>query len=75
MKLTSIAHYVAGFLIPYIAIYIHWSISLIATILFILYELDEEFHLSDESYIDIKEFLIGLYIGCVSIIIKIMLYR
>jgi hypothetical protein len=37
--------------------------SIINTLLFIIYELDEAWHLHDESYEDIKEFAIGLALG------------
>jgi len=36
---------------------------------FIIYELDEDWHLSDEAFQDIKEYLIGLYIGAIIVFV------
>jgi len=43
-------------------------LSILNTIVFIIYELNEEWHLEDASYKDILEFAIGLGIGEVIIL-------
>ena len=62
MDTTDIAHIVFG-VITAVVSKISIVFSIINTFLFVLYELDEEFHLCDESYEDIKEFTIGLAVG------------
>jgi hypothetical protein len=62
MKITDIAHIVFG-IITAIVSKINIIFSIINTFLFVLYELDEEWRISDYAYEDIKEFTIGLAIG------------
>ena len=62
MKATDLAHIVFG-VVTAVVSKISVAFSIINTFLFVLYELDEEYHLSDEAYEDIKEFTIGLAVG------------
>jgi len=62
MDLTDIAHIAFG-VITAIASKINVVFSILNTILFVLYELNEEWKISDYAYEDIKEFAIGLAIG------------
>ena len=62
MKPTDIAHVIAGVLTS-TASFINPTLATLMFIGFIIYELDEDWHLSDEAYQDILEFLIGLYGG------------
>ena len=62
MKLSSIAHVIFG-IITAIASKINIAFPIINTFLFILYELDEEWRISDYAYKDIREFAFGLGIG------------
>jgi len=61
--LTDLAHIVFGILTVLAAVYVHPVVSAIMFLTFIIYELDEEWHLEDESYEDIREYGIGLGIG------------
>jgi len=62
MKLTSLAHYLFGFLTAFV-MKISSVFSVINTFVFIVYELDEDWKISDDAYKDIREFLAGLAIG------------
>jgi len=62
MNIGNVAHIIAG-LIASLATFINPVAGVLATVLFVIYELDEEWHLEDESYKDIAEFAAGYYIG------------
>ena len=59
--ITRIIHLSAG-IITALAIIEHPIMATIATLLFLIYELDEDWHLSDKAFKDILEFAIGYYI-------------
>jgi hypothetical protein len=65
MNIGDIAHIVAG-LIASLATFINPVAGVLATALFIIYELDEEWHIRDESYRDILEFAVGYYVGIIT---------
>ena len=62
MDITDIAHIVFG-VVTAIVSKINIVFSIINTFLFIVYELDEEWKISDNAYEDIREFAIGLALG------------
>ena len=64
----KLAHYVWGFLTALVAPAAP-VLSAIMFIGFIVYELDEEWHIRDKSYRDIQEMLTGLGIGAITILI------
>jgi hypothetical protein len=64
---TRLAHIVFGILTALVAV-VSPVLSVLNTIVFIIYELNEEWHLEDASYKDILEFAIGLSIGEVIIL-------
>lgn len=43
--------------------YVHWGLAFAFTISFLYYELNEDMHLSDEAFKDVKGFCWGLGIG------------
>jgi len=57
--LTKIAHIIFGFLTVFAPIHI----SIIMFLTFIIYELDEDWKISDDAYKDIREYGIGLALG------------
>lgn len=59
--LCSIVHFLGGALTALVSTKFP-VLGLIMAILFIVYEVDEDWHLSDEAFRDILEFTIGLYI-------------
>jgi hypothetical protein len=68
MKITNVAHIVFG-IITAIVSKINIIFSILNTILFIIYELNEEWRISDYAYEDIKEFAFGLGIGEVLLLV------
>jgi len=65
-------HYLWGILISIVAL-ISPTLSALMFAGFIIYELDEEWHIKDKSYADIREMLVGMGIGVIiDIIIKII---
>jgi len=61
--LTDIAHVVYGILTIFAATYLHAVAAVIMFATFVIYQLDEQWHIEDESYEDIREYAIGLGIG------------
>jgi len=59
--LTSLVHFLGGVLTALVTTKFT-VLGLVMLILFIIYELDERWHLSDESYRDILEYMIGVYV-------------
>ena len=57
--LTQIGHVLFGF-ISTLAVLTHPILPVISAALFVLYELDEEWCLSDEAYEEIREYLYGV---------------
>ena len=67
-NITDVIHIIAGLVTALITM----VNSVLATFMFvgfIIYELDEDWHLSDEAFQDIKEYLIGLYMGAIIVLV------
>ncbi|MDW8086321.1 MAG: hypothetical protein RMI45_08830 [Ignisphaera sp.] len=60
MIIKDIAHILAG-VASAIVTFSHPVIGVVMTILFIIYQLDESWHIKDESWLDILEYSIGYY--------------
>jgi len=71
MNIGDIAHVFAG-LIASLATFINPVAGVLATALFIIYELDEEWHLEDDSYKDILEFAVGYYVGIITKLVGVV---
>jgi hypothetical protein len=58
---TKLIHFLGGFLTAYST---EFSIILpiLMFLIFVLYELDEDWHISDNAYEDIRDYAIGLYL-------------
>jgi len=61
LKATDLAHILYGILTVFAPIHI----APIMAALFVIYELDEEWHLNDEAYRDISEYMLGIAIGVI----------
>jgi len=72
MKLTSLAHYFFGFLTAFV-MKISFVFTVINSFVFIVYELDEDWKISDYAYKDIREFAIGLAIGEILLLVLALL--
>ena len=60
--LASLAHVAFGFLTA-LAVKVSPFLSLIAFLVFIIYELDEQYMIRDQGYRDISEYGFGLSLG------------
>ncbi len=68
----KITHFLAGFLTACVS-QINAVLSVLMFLIFIIYELDEDWHLSDQAYIDIRDYAAGLYAAATIIYIIIRL--
>ncbi|MEM2196426.1 MAG: hypothetical protein QXH10_09235 [Ignisphaera sp.] len=60
--LTSLAHILYGF-ISALSITVHPVMPVLCLVLFIVYELDQEWHISDKAYDELAEYCIGFCIA------------
>jgi hypothetical protein len=68
VKYRNAAHYLAGILVA-VSSLVNWVLPLIGTVLFLTYELDEDWHLYDRAYQDVLEAMIGFFVAVSGIII------
>ena len=66
--LTKIGHAVFGF-ISTVAVLINPVLPILSASLFVIYELDEYFHLHDEAYQEIREYLYGVSAGLILLLL------
>ena len=64
IKYTSIAHYMFGFVAALVS-FRNPLLGAVLVFLFVVYEVDEDWHLHDRAFRDIREALIGMVIGSV----------
>jgi len=67
---SSLAHFLYGVLTALS----DWYLSISMAILFIIYELDEEWHIKDNAYRDILEYIIGVAIGALALLVQKHIY-
>ncbi len=68
MKYRIFAHYLVGILTAG-SIIVSGVLSLIGFLGFLAYELNDDWHLKDEAYLDILEFLIGFFVAVAGLIV------
>jgi len=68
-RYRNIAHYLAG-IITALSYILSPVLPILGAGLFIIYELNEDWHLHDRAYHDILEFMIGFYFCLVGLIIR-----
>ncbi len=66
-RYRNAAHYLAGIIVA-LSSTVNWVLPLVGFGSFMVYEIDEDWHLYDQSYQDILEFMIGFFIACVGMI-------
>ena len=69
--ISSAGHYLGGFLACLLGKDVP-VISILLTLLFIIYELDEDWWLNDKAFRDIREYLIGMFIGGMLLLLKVI---
>jgi len=68
MNLSILAHILFGLVTAMISL-VSPILSIINTVVFIIYELNEEWNLSDKAYEEIMEYMLGLGIGETAILV------
>ena len=63
------AHYIAGILIA-VSCLVSWTLPIIGAIMFLVYEVDEDWHLHDKAYHDILEAMLGFFLAVVGLLIR-----
>ncbi len=59
MRLTTLAHIAYGILTASS----EWYLAFIMSLMFIMYQLNEELHIKDKAYRDMFEYMVGLSLG------------
>lgn len=67
-KYRNVAHYLVGIIIV-MSSQVHWTLPLVGVLLFLAYEVDEDWHLYDEAYHDILEAMLGFFVTVAGLII------
>ena len=62
-KLAQVFHLLAGVITVATIIYLSPVVGTLMFIVFIIYELNEDWHISDSAFIDILFYAIGLYVA------------
>jgi hypothetical protein len=60
--LTKLGHGLFGFLCA-LSVLVHPVLTVVGFVLFVVYEFDEYFHLSDEAYEELREFGYGFAVA------------
>ncbi|MBI2126089.1 MAG: hypothetical protein HYU02_02075 [Thaumarchaeota archaeon] len=60
IKITSLAHYLGGSIAAALTLVVP-TLAVLLTALFVIYEMDEKWTISDESFVDLKEYLVGMF--------------
>jgi len=71
--LTKIGHALFGF-ISTLAVLVHPVLPALSLALFIVYELDEEWHLNDEAYEEIREYGYGASLALLTLLIDVLVH-
>ena len=58
---AQLAHFFSG-VMTVLSVYIHPILAIITFLCFIIYELDEDWHISDGAFKDIRYYGIGLFL-------------
>jgi hypothetical protein len=67
--LSRLGHALFGF-VSTLSVLVHPILPALSAVLFVIYELDERFHLHDEAYQEIREYLYGFAAGLVVLLVK-----
>ena len=71
IKITSLAHYLGGSIAATLALTIP-TLALLLTAVFVIYELDEKWTISDEAFVDLREYLLGMFFA--SLVVLVIAY-
>lgn len=68
IKLTSVAHYLGGSIAAALALIVP-TLTILLTALFVIYEMDEKWTISDESFVDLREYLLGMFLTSLLVLV------
>jgi len=66
----DLSHVIAGYLCGILSMHAP-LFSILGSLIFILYELDEDYYLNDQAYKDIREFLVGYFLAGLILLLKL----
>jgi len=66
--LTFLSHFFAG-VITILSVLVHPVLPIILLFIFTVYEVDEDYHLSDKAFVDIRQFGYGAFLTSLILII------
>ena len=66
--MCDISHVVIGGMVA-LSVFLHWTLPVIGSALFVIYELDEAKKIDDLAYADIREFMFGFFIAMAGLFI------
>lgn len=67
-RYRNAAHYLVG-IITSLSSLVHWTLPLVAFGLFVVYELNEDWHWGDEAFRDLLEASIGFFVTTAGLIL------
>ena len=66
--ICSLAHVLFGYFCGVLTLYAPFY-AILGSLIFIFYELDEDYYLNDKAYKDIREFLVGFFLAGLEILL------
>ena len=62
IKVTEIGHFIGGLVVGLISNF-NPTVTIIVTLLFVIYELDKHLHSKPGSWYEIRQYICGVYVG------------
>ena len=67
-RYRNAAHYLAGVLLA-LSSMVSWTLPVVGCIMFLVYEVDEDWHIKDNAYHDILECMLGFFLATTGLIV------
>ena len=69
---TDVGHFLGGLLVAFLSIQFP-VLAVLLTAVFVVYEMDESWHINDEAFNDIKIYLLGAFGGGIVLLCQVFL--